>query len=208
MKPRMSHDQTTTARDWFTRIVTVAALALALMVVFLARQNRELKRRLGEPAAPVDALEPGERLGPVRLVDADGRTRPLTLAEDGGPTVLLFFTPTCPACRETLPVWRSIVASLEAPASVLGVDLAPPGSPGAREALGADDWPFPVVRVDPEGSAGLARIAWVPATVIVGGDGVVQRVWFGALDEAGQDELRGVLGRTVGGPAAADPDLG
>jgi thiol-disulfide isomerase/thioredoxin len=173
----------------FQRVLVVASLGLAVLVGALAWQNRTLKRQLAEVRAPVASLAPGERLGPIELLDGQGSGKPLTFAGDADHTLLLFFTPTCPACRNTVPVWHQLVASLDSRPRILGIDLAPPGTPGASQELGSEAWPFPVFRVDPAHSAGLSRIPYVPATVIVDGDGVVQRVWFGELDARGQREL-------------------
>jgi methylamine dehydrogenase accessory protein MauD len=89
-------------------------IALAAVVVALTRQIGVLHDRL----APVGALVGGEtpRVGetaPVLEVEAwDGGTvRIGGVAEDGRDTLLLFVSPTCPVCKELLPVARGLAAS-------------------------------------------------------------------------------------------------
>ena len=172
----------------FNRVMSVTAIALAVLVVFLARQNLQLKKQLAEHQAPQSALTPGERLGPIQLMDPDGASRPLSFAGDDQRTVLLFFTPDCPACRATLPVWHEL-ESLETSARILGVNLEAPGA-SQGDGLVTFGFPFPVFGIDPERSEGLREISYVPATVILDGDGVVRKLWFGELDDEQQNGLR------------------
>jgi hypothetical protein len=165
----------------FNRLISLASVALAALVVVLAWQNLHLKRQLAEQLQPRAELEAGDRLGPIRLVDTTGAPGPSTVDENGGRTVLLFFTPTCPACRATVPVWQELFASPDPTLRVLGVNL---GSPGENhgEVLVTAGLPFPVFGVEPEHSQGLHDINLVPATVLVDGRGIVEQAWFGELD--------------------------
>jgi thiol-disulfide isomerase/thioredoxin len=173
----------------FNRVMSVTAIALALLAVFLARQNLQLKKQLAEQQVPAAALMPGVRLGPIQLVDADGESRPLSFSRDDERTVLLFFTPDCPACRATIPVWQELIDSLERPPRILGVNLAPPDADhgGGLVTFGL---PFPVFSVEAERSEGLREISYVPATVILDSTGVVRSAWFGELDDEQRDDLR------------------
>ena len=179
----------------FNRMMSVTAVILALMVVFLAWQNLQLKEQLAAPRMPDSALAQGQPIGPIRLLDVAGAGQALTFPGDDTRTVLLFFTPDCPSCRATLPVWQQMIESLEAPPRIIGVNLAPPGASQA-EVLVTSGFPFPVFSVEAEQSPGLRGISYVPATVIVDGRGTVEFVWFGELDAAQQDALRQQLLRT------------
>jgi len=94
-------------------VLWALVLALAAVVVALTRQIGLLHDRV----APVGALVGGEtpRVGevaPVLEAEAwDGSpVRVGGAAEDGRDTLLLFVSPTCPVCREVLPVARALAA--------------------------------------------------------------------------------------------------
>ena len=108
----------------FNRLMALTSVVLAVLVVFLAVQNIQLKRRIADRATPPGTLEPGERLGPIQLVNPAGDSSPLVFSPDNPRTVLLFFTPSCPACRATVPVWQELFESTETSTRVLGVNLA------------------------------------------------------------------------------------
>jgi methylamine dehydrogenase accessory protein MauD len=95
-------------------LLWVLVVGLAAVVVALTRQVGVLHDRL----APVGALVGGEtpRVGetaPVLEVEAwDGAAvRIGGVADDGRDTLLLFVSPTCPVCKELLPVARGLAAS-------------------------------------------------------------------------------------------------
>jgi len=152
----------------------------------LAAQNLALKRHIAALASSplAGALESGDTLGALALVDVAGASRPLEFAPDLGPTLLLVFTAECPACLETIPIWNEALASLRGDRPrVIGVQL---DAPSRRAEVPG---PFPVFAVDRAASAALDKIPGVPATVLVDTTGVVERVWFGVLDGEKRMEL-------------------
>ena len=191
----MTEPPAATSNNRFSLFLAGASVVLAILVVALGIQNHRLKQQLADEHAESPVLERGASLEPVRLVDPDGQPGTMADASDGARTLWLFFTPTCPACRSTLPVWSDLARSLEPDAPrVLGVNLARPGSPGNEE-LVTVDLGFPVYGIDHEASSGLSRITHVPATVILDADGRVERAWFGQLDDGLLAELLAALER-------------
>jgi methylamine dehydrogenase accessory protein MauD len=92
-------------------VLWVVVVALALVVLALARQVGLLHQRLG----PVGALalaggpQPGEAAPVVEAEDFAGR--PLTIGgrdAAGRSTLLVFVAPSCPVCRSLLPALRSL----------------------------------------------------------------------------------------------------
>jgi hypothetical protein len=168
--------------DVFKWLLVAVCAVLAVVVLLLARENAQLKQRLG--SRPAAELAAGDRLGEVRFVTETGEVRRLEL---DGPALLLVFSSRCPACRAVLPIWEELYASAgpDGP-SVIGLqtDAEP------TDAL----LTFPVHRVDAERSPGMERIPYVPATVLVDADGNVRRVWFGPLDPQAVRELGELIG--------------
>lgn len=177
--------------DLFTGFLMVACLAMAVLVVLLARQNRELKTQIGEmlsASAPAPSVEPGDPLGEMVLRDAAGAELPLEF--DGGEqrTVLLVFSTQCPACRETMPIWSEVLAQTSEPAArVLAVQLDEPDE-GSGAVLSV-----PIYHLDREQSPAMAGIPYIPATIVLDGSGTVERVWFGVPEEEARRTLAAAL---------------
>jgi methylamine dehydrogenase accessory protein MauD len=79
-------------------------IALALLVLALARQIGTLHLRLG-PRGALELDEEGPPLGeapePADRTDLGGR--PVSVGGPGSPQLVLFVSPGCPVCREVLP---------------------------------------------------------------------------------------------------------
>ena len=98
-------------------LLWLAVMVLSAVVLALARQIGLLHDRLAPVGALVGAETPrvGEAAPVLELADWRGETiRIGGGAEDGRGTLLLFVSPTCPVCKELLPVARSLVASAAA----------------------------------------------------------------------------------------------
>ena len=98
-------------RDRFTLFLGFACAALAVLTLLLAWQNRSLKAQMSAAAnAPLPgALKIGDTVGAFDVVDATGQKTHVSF--DGqGETLLLVFSSTCGACRETIPVWNRLLA--------------------------------------------------------------------------------------------------
>lgn len=85
-------------------VLWVLVVALALVVVALARQVGTLHLRLG-PRGALEVDEEGPPLGeapePIDALDLDGAS--VTVGGPGVSQLLLFVSPGCPVCREVLP---------------------------------------------------------------------------------------------------------
>lgn len=93
-----------------TALLWLAVVALALVVLALARQIGVLHERIAPAGALSVAGGPraGEAAPVVGVEDLDGRTLELGQASEQGKSTLIFFlSPTCPVCKTLLPVLRS-----------------------------------------------------------------------------------------------------
>lgn len=183
--------------DPFSIFLSVACIALAVLVLLLARQNRELKKQIaagtGLGALPERALKTGETIPPFELIDSAGEARAFDEVA-GGRSLLLVFSVHCPACTKTLPVWEELVSDAAPATRVLGIRTDSDEDAGAEATL-PQAFPFPVYGVDRERAAAfLERIPYIPATVVVSDGGKVEKVWFGMLAEDDRAVLREMLG--------------
>jgi hypothetical protein len=169
----------------------VACAALAVLVLLLAMQNRKLKEQVSgllQPQMPPESLQEGDPFEPLALLD-DGGNRFLIAFEgrqEQTRTLLMFFSPDCPACRETIPVWSALLQERTPGVRVAGVRLG-------AEMEDAPFLPFTVYSPEDGGKSLAGKIPFVPATVILDAGGTIERVWYGMLDEEAQAELGTIL---------------
>jgi peroxiredoxin len=183
----------------YTVFLTAACVALAVLVVLLAVQNRSLKADVSEIQAQLavaeigrdkDLLEAGDTFPPLELTDSSGA--PARLAFDGGgslQTLLLVFSLDCPACQETIPQWEEVFAADDSPAlDVVALRL------DDLEAEPHHDVPLGIPVYDPVDpmSLPLERLV-VPATLVVDAYGFVETAWYGMLSRTQTDELEELL---------------
>jgi thiol-disulfide isomerase/thioredoxin len=183
--------------DRFPVFLLVACVALAALSILLTIQNVGLKAKIAAASAAANAPQPnslkaGETLAPFDVVDAAGRPSHI---EFGGEkkTLLLVFSSTCGACRQTLPVWNRLLAE-GPPAGVkvvgLQLDFQQAEESNPNSALAVPDLRFPVYgTAKPQGEP-LSKFPLIPAAALLGEGGAVKAVWFGTPTESQVSELR------------------
>ncbi len=92
-------------------LLWIAVVALGVVLLALLRQVGILHDRIAPAGALVGSEEPrvGER-GPILILE-DWSGRPVRVGgdeNDGASTLLFFLSPTCPVCKELLPVVRRL----------------------------------------------------------------------------------------------------
>lgn len=171
----------------FNFFLISACFALAVLVLFLAWQNRKLKEEievLMTPQVPPTALKQGDTMEPLNFVHETGKDVLLGFGE--GRTLLLIFSPKCPACAETIPVWNDMIEEVPSTIRIVGLRLA-------AEVESPIVTAFPVY-LPADGGSGLAgKIPYIPATLLVDGQGVVKWVKYGAPTDAELKELLALI---------------
>lgn len=155
-------------------VLWIAVIALALVVLALARQIGVLHERI----APAGALttragpKPGDKAPALDVTTLDGSTLRIGGASPQGRRTLLFFlSPSCPVCKTVLPSVLRVAASEVPPVDVI---LASDGDRGEHQAY-----------VEQNGLRGLAYvlstelglsygIGKLPYAVLVDPDGIVR----------------------------------
>jgi len=182
-------------RDRFTLFLGVACAALAVLTLLLAWQNRSLKAELAAAAGapPAGALKVGDTLNAMDVVDATGQKTHVAF-EGQGETLLLVFSSTCGACRETIPVWNRLLADgASSTVHVVGIQTDFQHAAGAGGTLPIPDLRFPVFgSAEPRGEA-MSKFPAIPAAALIDGKGAVKSVWFGVPNESQVAELRRAL---------------
>lgn len=166
--------------DGYSALLHFVLAGLALAVLLLVRENRDLRARV-EPPMP-EQLEVGDLLEPLAIVDLEGRESKLDFRTSGEQNVLMVFTTRCPYCLENQGAWDEVYQRFKDRYRVLGIavgDLEAVQSYAETHALR-----YPVViPADSMNFASAYKVPSVPTTLLVGPDGRVRQVWKGQLAE-------------------------
>lgn len=109
-------------KNLYSVFLHVALAASLVVIVVLAKQNRELKR--GSGPDPQTIIKAGDYFWLDGLMPVTNEVR----LDSTSPKLLIFvFTTRCPYCKETLPLWKSLSDSAFQKKSfpVLGICLDP-----------------------------------------------------------------------------------
>lgn len=180
-------------RDRFSLFLGVACVVLAALTLLLAWQNRSLKAQIAAAAnaVPPGALKKGDTIDPFDVVDAKGQKTRIAFGGRGN-TLILVFSSTCGACRETIPVWNKLLAEGGA-ANVHLVGIQTDFQQSGSATLPYPDLRFPVFGASEPRGAPLSKFPAIPAAALVDGTGAVTSVWFGVPTDDQVSELRRAL---------------
>ena len=163
-------------------MLAAACAVLAMLVVLLSWQNHRIKADAAIKAvlqAPPDLPAAGDAVAPFEVVGDDGSPVEIAFENSGDWTVMLLFTLECPACLETLPLWREFVDDADASgARIVGLrlDESPGGPPTGNLHAGLG---FPVYLVGEEPPEFMRGALSVPATLIIDDRGTIATAIYG-----------------------------
>jgi peroxiredoxin len=177
--------------DRFTVFLGVACAALAVLTLLLAWQNRSLKAELATAlgAPPPGALKIGDTVNAFDVVDAAGNRKHVAFGGQGE-TLLLVFSSTCGACRQTIPTWNRLLAEhVPSTVQIVGIqtDFQPKKS-GSE--LPFPDLQFPVFGATEPAGEPMSKFPAIPAAALIDATGSVKSVWIGVPTDAQVGELR------------------
>lgn len=192
MEPALSERKDAARPRWLIAALTGALIVSTILVLLLALQVRQLRTDQQWLSDRVSKAYPGMYVPRVDATALDGSAHRLGQPRDRY-QVLFFFTTTCPYCRASLPLVKSIARQLDAAsgghAEMLGVTNDDPAAATAYAREHA--LPFPVVALQDRRTAMLFRARKVPMLMVIGADGRVRYSHVGVLNS--KDGVTGVL---------------
>ena len=150
---------------WAILILIVAELGLIVVLGFFPSGRK------------LPPLEPGEIVEPLILRTLDGA--PVRLDYRETETVLMVFSPNCPACRYNMEGWKRLVAERAGEGRrFYYVSTALAGR--TQTYVERFELQAPVLVGEPEELKGL-RIRLIPATIVIEPGGRVRGSWIGEM---------------------------
>jgi len=184
-------------------LLWLAGLGVLAENIVLLQQNR----RLNETLAP--QISVGTQLQMLAGMAFDGRLESVALPAAGSKLLIITFSPGCPACQANQDSWIRLVSTLEQKGvRVLWVSRDPIEI--TRDYCAKHRIPLSDVLADPPyrtyTQLGLARVS---NTLLVGGEGRVEKVWAGRLDQAGWNRMFAYFGerRETASPLQSQADV-
>jgi peroxiredoxin len=168
----------------------IGAGALLLAACVLAGCGKKPRSEAPEVGARVPAYAAASLAGDsVRLGDLRGQ-----------PVLLNVWATWCPPCREEMPALEQLSKDY-APRGlrVVGVSVdAASDDAAVQHFIKENGITFTILRDPDEAVVRLFRAPGVPATFLIGPDGVLRRQWIGRIDP-GSASVRGAVDRVLAG---------
>ena len=170
-----------TGRMLYQVFLHLSTIVLAVLVVVLVRQNRELRGGM----APPENFKVGDVFTLGGLVQVQGTTA----LDTASPCLLLIFNTRCPHCKKNIPRWQTLADSIGAEGiQIAGIALD--SAETARRFNSENGIRFPVYVPDDQADFGKTRkVGSVPQTALRGGNGRIEYMWTGGLSEKALKEV-------------------
>jgi len=181
--------------NWIQIISITLNVLLTSEAVLLIVQNRDLKDSLrrSQVGAQIEPLKTGERVETVKIRTLDGNTTDLAYTDPNKKYLLFVLSTTCPHCEKTLVNWRAIAqVNRDHNCDIIGVSVH--GLDETKKYVASKNVGFYVVSVADTSFSRKYKISGVPETILLKGDGLVERVWIGELSEDQTKEIEKLMG--------------
>jgi len=172
---------------------SIALLLLLVINVILVIQNRDLKQRLEEFAAQrtPNILKVGDEVPSAVITMLDGQRKELSYSDSNKKYLLFLFNTTCGSCERNLPTWESIAASKQnGTYDILALSIF--DEEKTRAFVSEKKMNLPVGLADTSFVKSY-KIIGVPHTVVIDGNGTVQKIWSGTLKPENIQEIMNLL---------------
>lgn len=177
---------------WFLGFLVVATVALSVLVVLLARQNRELKTQL---AAQVAAPEPtpvpswlwaGQELPALPGIDQAGAPATLTFGGDAPASLALVISGSCGHCEAAMKAWgRQIERVSNSKLRIVCIQIDAP-SPKYFQKL-EHNWPMFGAALDTP--VWTRQLPIIPVAILLDARGKITHTWLGEMDPKQEEEF-------------------
>lgn len=174
-------------------------IALLLVeIVFLIEENQKLRSYFDDqpPQYVGEPLQNGEKVIDFRYETLNNEEAVFHYNNSNDRYLFFIFSVRCPHCLNNLTNWKTISSSrLSTEVSIIGVSLDPVEY--TVKYIIEHNIPFYSISVAADTSfRKVYKIAGVPETILINGNGTVEKVWMGELTQEQVKENIAVLSDT------------
>ena len=174
----------------------VLVIAMAIEILLLVKENRQLRASLSARRGPFQVLNPQETVPPLVGIDPKGEEVRLEYPSQKQ-TVLYWFSTGCPSCEHNVEFWKQVYQKYQSPTlRFLGVTSA--GEEKAEEITEKFQFEFPVLIVSDYSLLDQYKVEVIPQTMLIDRSGMVRKVWPGPLSENHKTEMEEMLSSSSG----------
>lgn len=179
--------------SYIFNIILIAALAL------LIRQNILLRNALiiQNPARPsTTSLKPGDHVMPFGVKTLDGMDDTIRCPDTTKFYLLTVFSTTCSHCEQTIPLWQMIANNRPQNWEVIGISLQ--GEEETKRFVVDNRIRFITVTAAYDTAFQREyKIPKVPATILIRGGGLVEKMWIGVLTDQQTNEIQNFMSSSL-----------
>ena len=181
------------SKDRWTIVLIVIIIVMGVEILYLMYQHNKLKAIIDNPKKYFKTLSPDEIVPSFTAYDIDGNDISLRYSPEAPRTLLLWFAPGCEPCESNIQFWNEIYNEYSNAEEFryLGLCVGTPDE--AREYINGYDIVFPVMCITDRYIVEIYQGNVLPQTVLISPEGVIIKVWPGALEENNKDEILSYL---------------
>lgn len=177
-------------------VLIVLVIAMAIEILLLVKENRELRASLTARRGPFQVLNPQERVPPLVGINQEGEEVRVEYPSQKQ-TVLFWFSTGCPSCEHNVEFWKQVYQKYQSSTlRFLGVTSA--DEEKTEELTSKFQFGFPVLIVSDYSLLDQYKVEVIPQTMLIDGNGMVRKVWPGPLSENYKTEMEEMLSSSSG----------
>lgn len=176
------------------RLQIVSFVIIAFLVgevILLVIQNRELKYTLEARTDPIKPLQAGERVDSFRVHTLSGDENTITYTDSTKKYLFFVLSTDCPHCLNNLKHWKEITSNNDnVNCDIFGISMS--NLEKTNKYAAERDVSFYLATADTT-FEGKYKIAGVPSTILINGNGIVEKVWVGVLTSEQKEEIKNLM---------------
>lgn len=174
-----------------SQISIVVNIVLGVVVILLMVQNRDLKfQRISSNF--LKPLQQGDIVEAFKVLSINGDTLNFNYTQPNQKYLFFILSTTCPHCKNNLIHWNNIVNYVKRD-DVYSLGISLNNNSETFRYFNEKNVKFYICTIADTNFTNKYKIAGVPETILVDGNGVVEKVWIGELGKEQETEITDLL---------------